>query len=82
MINNKQLYRSSFKINVDYFDKTIYCQFFAYDDEDAISQLAIRVQERIGFITKNIRDIILIKNNVEIRRFTNLEELKQEATKA
>lgn len=81
MVNNKQLYRSSFKIN-NYFDKTIYCQFFAYDDEDAISQLAIRIQERIGFITKNIRDIVLTKNNVEIRRFTNIEELKQEATKA
>ena len=69
-------------INIDNIYKTIYCNFFAYDDENAISQLAIRVQKRIGFITKNIRDIILTKNNVKIRRFTNLEELKQEATKA
>ena len=86
MINNKQLYCSSFKINIDHFDKTIYCQFFAYDDENAISQLATRIQERIGFITTNIKNIILTKSNteikIEIRKFTNLEELEQEATKA
>jgi len=82
MINNKQLYHSSFKINIDNFDKTIYCNFFAYDDENAIEQLPIRIKERIGFITDNIKNIILIKNNIEIRRFTNLEELNQENTKA
>lgn len=82
MTNKKQLYRSSFKINIDHFDKTIYCQFFAYNDEDAMSQLSVRVKEKIGFITDNIKDIILTKNNVEIRRFTNLEELNQENTKA
>ena len=82
MINGKQLYRSSFRIRIDDYDKTIYCSFFAYNDEDAISQLAIRIQERIGFITTNIKDIILTKNNIEIRKFTNLKELKQEATKA
>ncbi|MBP3201317.1 MAG: hypothetical protein J6M39_06690 [Lachnospiraceae bacterium] len=82
MIKNKQLYRSSFKINIDHFDRIIYCQFFAYNDEDAISQLVIRVQERIGFITTNIKSIILTKNNNEIRKFINLEELQQENTKA
>lgn len=82
MINNKQLYRSSFEINIDNYYKTIYCNFLAYDDENAISQLVIRVQERIGFITTNIRNIILTKNNIEIRRFTNLEELEQENIKA
>ena len=82
MVKTKQLYLSNFKINIDNCYKTIYCNFFAYDDENAISQLAIRVQERIGFITKNIRDIILTKNNIEIRKFINLEELQQEATKA
>lgn len=82
MIKTKQLYRSIFMINIDNCYKYICCQFFAYDDENAISQLEIRVQERIGFITKNIRDIILTKDNVEIRRFTNLEELEQENTKA
>jgi len=85
-MKTKQLYRSSFKINIDHFDKTIYCNFFAYDDEDAISQLSIRIKERIGFITDNIKDIVLTKNNtkikVEVRRFTNLEELEQENTKA
>ena len=69
----KQLYRSSFKIRIDDYDKTIYCSLFAYDDENAIDQLPIRILERIGFITKN---------NIEIRRFINLEELKQEITKA
>lgn len=82
MIKTKHLYRSNFKINIDNYYKTIYCNFFAYDDENAISQLIIRIQERIGFITKNIRDIILTKDNIEIRRFTNLEELEQENTKA
>lgn len=82
MKNNKQLYRSSFKIRIDDSDKTIYCSLFAYDDENAIEQLPIRILERIDFITKNIKNIILTKNNIEIRRFTNLEELKQEATKA
>lgn len=82
MTNKKQLYRSTFKINIDHFYKTIYCQFFAYNDEDAIYQLSIRVPERIGFITNNIKDIVLTKNNIEIRRFINLEELQQESTKA
>ncbi len=82
MTNKRQLYHSNFKINIDNCYKTIYCNFFACDDENAISQLAIRVQERIGFITKDIRNIILTKDSIEIRRFTNLEELQQEATKA
>lgn len=76
------LYYCDFTINIDHFDKTIYLSFFAYDDEDAISKLIIKIQERIGFITENIRNIILYKSKTEIRRFTNLEELKQEATKA
>lgn len=76
------LYYCNFTINIDNYDKTIYLSFFAYNDEDAINKSIIKVQERIGFITKNIRNIILYKNKTEIRRFTNLEELKQEATKA
>lgn len=82
MIKTKQLYYSDFKINIDDFDKTIYLSFFAHDDEDAISKLITKIQERIGFITENIRNIILYNKKTEIRRFTNLEELKQEATKA
>lgn len=82
MIKRKQLYYSDFKINIDHFDKTIYISFFAHDNEDAISKLITKIQERIGFITKNIRNIVLYDKKAEIRRFTNLEELKQEATKA
>lgn len=82
MLKPRQLYHSNFKIKIDNHYKTIYCNFFAYDDENAISQLAIRIQERIGFITKNIIKIILTKNNIEIRKFINLKELIQESTKA
>jgi hypothetical protein len=82
MIKTKQLYYSDFKINIDHFDKTIYLSFFAYDDEDAISKLITKIQERIGFITTNIRNIVLYNKKTEIRKFTNLEELKQENTKA
>lgn len=81
MIKTKQLYYSDFTINIDHFNKTIYISFFAYDDEDAISKLITKIQERIGFITTNIRNIVLYNKKTEIRKFTNLEELKQENTK-
>ncbi len=73
---DKLFYTSYFVINIDYCDKTIQCNFFAYNDEDAINQLKIRIGERIGFITNNIKNIILTKNNIEIKKFTNLKELK------
>lgn len=76
------LYYCDFTINIDNYDKTIYLSFFAYNDEDAIHKLITKTQERIGYITKNIRNIILYKNKTEIRKFTNLEDLKQEDTKA
>ena len=76
------LYYCDFIINIDNYDKTIYLSFFAYDDEDAIHKSIMKIQERIGFITENIRNIILYKGKTEIRRFTDLEELKQEDTKA
>ena len=82
MLKGKHLYRSSFVINIDHCDETFWCSFFANDDDDAITKLASEVKLRIGFVTNNIRKITLNKDNIEIRKFVNLEELEQESTKA
>lgn len=80
-IKGKKWYNVNFEINIDYYNKTIYDSFFAYNDEDAINKLPEIIQKRIGFITTNIKNIILSKHHNEIRKFYNFEELYQESIK-
>lgn len=75
-------YQFSFTININYYDNEIYGNLFAQNDEEALNKLPNKIQERIGYITTNIKDINLERKHEIIRHFTNFEDMLQELTKA
>ncbi len=75
-------YQFSFTININYYDKEIYGNLFAQNDEEALDKLPNKIQERIGCITTNIKNINLEIKHETIRHFTNFEDMLQELTKA
>lgn len=74
-------YNFKFDININYYNKIIYGNLFAQNDEEALNKLPEAVQKRIGFISKEITNINLYKKDNLIRHFTNFEDILQELIK-
>lgn len=75
-------YQFSFIININHYDERIYGNLFAQNDEEALTKLPNKIQERIGSITIIIKEIYLERKNETIRYFYNWEEMIQELTKS
>lgn len=75
-------YTFTFNININHYNKIIFGNIFAQNNEEALNKLPGATQKRIGFISKEITNINLYKKDDLIRHFTDFEEMLQELTKA